>query len=326
MAAKPLKFIFCVTALFMLSGCAVYGDYVSPYDYDGQEKIERQQAAAEAEAKLPQEPQENEVYVPVATQADRYEGDSFDSLTWNDWDQNNQQVETTQAPVADPYAPVDILTPMPGQSVQMQVAPVQQPVLKAERYQERNMQSESMPQGKVVNSSVTIYPIDEAMPAEMAQSDGDDFWQVMTIDSNGVNLDSYTPPQVANAPSQPVAYVPQSSVSGDIYTIYFKHGSARLTQKEIKALKSIAADAKNHGRYLIRVTGYASSAVYQQMTEIEKHIVNLNMGGVRATRVSAALMRSGVPVQNIETVSRGAGFAAGDPNRDRRVDVQLIRQ
>ena len=315
--------------VFALPACSMYGDYVSPYDYQDEtvQQAERQNDSAEYADDYQyqsdvQHPAQQDVSVPVSNMAPAASEDEFDNLVWNEW----QPQDITRRP-----DPVDagVLTPLPTQAEAP--PPIRRPV-QAERVQTQQriapqQRQQAMPAPQEVNSSITIYPIDEVMPAEMARSNGNDFWQVMTIDSSGVNLDQYTPPQFdGSAAAQAMQPQYAANVPGDVYSIYFKHGSARLSAKELKDLKAMAAKARNQGRYLIRVTGYASSQVYKQVTEIEKQVVNLNMGGVRATRVSAALMRHGVPVQNIETVSRGAGFAGNDPKRDRRVDVEILGQ
>lgn len=166
-----------------------------------------------------------------------------------------------------------------------------------------------------INDSVTVYPLDGSFSEYEPVRQGD-FWEYMTVDSQGVTVERMGPESAASSTYKG---------SGEP-VIYFNHGSSRLSPADKKKIKTIVNDTKNRNNYLIRVTGYASRPVLNASTEIERQIINLKMGSKRAIAVSSELLQSGIPAANIQTITRGAAFAKDDDPADRRATIEILNR
>lgn len=88
------------------------------------------------------------------------------------------------------------------------------------------------------------------------------------------------------------------SVSYLLETVYFSNGGASLTQEGQAQIKKVAAKAKKHKDYRIRVLGHASSRTRD--TDIASHkLANFKVSQQRAEAVAAALRKTGIPASKI---------------------------
>ena len=88
------------------------------------------------------------------------------------------------------------------------------------------------------------------------------------------------------------------TISYQLDTFYFANGSATLDSKYRKNIQKIAAEAKKHKNYIIRVAGHASSRTND--TDIASHkLANFKVSQKRADSVAKALRRAGVPSSKI---------------------------
>ncbi len=157
----------------------------------------------------------------------------------------------------------------------------------------------------VANSSVTIYPLNQQMQNTFQG-------QAPVYNNTGTTINQ----QFGIQP-----YIPMSSGEGFIGNsdsqIYFRHGSSRLGQGDLGKISSLASN--NTG--MITVEGHASRPTQVGEQTVEANILNLKESMNRSFAVSSALLKKGVPADNIKTVSYGSAKASGNPEQDRRVDI-----
>lgn len=99
--------------------------------------------------------------------------------------------------------------------------------------------------------------------------------------------------------------------------IYFRHGSSRLGKGDLRKISSVAQKSGP-----ITVEGYASKPTQAGQQSVEARILNLKESMNRSFAVSRALLKKGVPAENLTTVSHGSAKATGNASQDRRVDVR----
>lgn len=98
--------------------------------------------------------------------------------------------------------------------------------------------------------------------------------------------------------------------------IYFRHGSSRLGQGDLRKISSVANKSGP-----VTVKGYASHSTQAGKQSVQANILNLKESMNRSFAVSRELLKKGVPASNITTVSYGAAKASGNSSQDRRVDI-----
>ena len=87
------------------------------------------------------------------------------------------------------------------------------------------------------------------------------------------------------------------SVTYRLATFYFNNGSSNLSSEELARIKEIVKTAKKHNGK-IRVLGYASSRT--RNTDIVNHkLMNFRVSQARADSVAQALIKAGLPKQDI---------------------------
>ncbi len=87
------------------------------------------------------------------------------------------------------------------------------------------------------------------------------------------------------------------SVTYRLATFYFNNGSSNLSSEELARIKEIVKTAKKHNGK-IRVVGYASSRT--RNTDIVNHkLMNFRVSQARADSVAQALIKAGLPKQDI---------------------------
>jgi outer membrane protein OmpA-like peptidoglycan-associated protein len=103
-------------------------------------------------------------------------------------------------------------------------------------------------------------------------------------------------------------------------TIYFNHGSARLSPSDKRTLSSIASAAQQ-GR-AVKVIGHASKRADTSSSVAAKE-ANLKISATRASVVMKELARKGVNAKQIQPIALGDSEAAFSPseNKARRVDI-----
>ncbi len=107
----------------------------------------------------------------------------------------------------------------------------------------------------------------------------------------------------------------------DASRIYFRHGSSALDEAGMQVINYTALTGG-----AIIVSGHASERT-ETADPIENDIINLKLSMDRAFRVSSALIRDGVPAENIETRAYGdakPGMPVPGTEReqaDRRVEI-----
>jgi outer membrane protein OmpA-like peptidoglycan-associated protein len=166
------------------------------------------------------------------------------------------------------------------------------------------------------NKSVTVYPLDGSFSEYEPVAPGH-FWETMTVDSRGVTVK-----RMGNESGNSKLY----AGNNDQPVIYFNHASSRLSPADKKKIKAVVDTVKSRNDYLIRVTGYASRPASNASTELERQIVNLNMGSKRAIAVSLVLLQSSIPASNIQTITRGAAFAKDNDPADRRTTIEILNR
>ncbi len=105
-----------------------------------------------------------------------------------------------------------------------------------------------------------------------------------------------SPAKEKSAPQVEAVFVP--TISYQLDTFYFANGSATLDSKYRKNIQKIAAEAKKHKNYIIRVSGHASSRTND--TDIASHkLANFKVSQKRANSVAQALRKAGIPSSKI---------------------------
>lgn len=99
--------------------------------------------------------------------------------------------------------------------------------------------------------------------------------------------------------------------------IYFSHGSSRLGSVDLQKISNVAQNKNG----VITVEGYASRPTQSGQGTVQASVLNLKESMNRSFAVSSALLKKGVPAENVKTVSYGSGKATGNPDHDRRVDI-----
>ena len=105
------------------------------------------------------------------------------------------------------------------------------------------------------------------------------------------------PPRRAVLP-RPFAVAPEPAL-----IIKFANGSARVTPRNLRLLRQIAARARGGGG-IVRIVGHASSRT-RDLPLVEHNLINFGISLDRAQSVANQLMRQGVPPERIFVEARG---------------------
>jgi hypothetical protein len=164
---------------------------------------------------------------------------------------------------------------------------------------------------------VTVYPFEDQYPAQYpAMSPPSDEYRPFPSPFGGPIQTPVPMPSYESG-----AYEASPPGGGNVGRIYFGHGSSRLNE----AGRQIVDHAARAGGPLT-VDGHASQRA-EVADPAERDIVNLEMSMKRAVKVSSDLIRSGVPVERIETRAFGdarpaAPIAGADEEAaSRRVEI-----
>ena len=104
-------------------------------------------------------------------------------------------------------------------------------------------------------------------------------------------------------PRRAVLPRPFAVASEPALIIKFANGSARVTPRNLRLLRQIAARARGGGG-IIRVVGHASSRT-RDLPLVEHNLINFGISLDRAQSVANQLMRQGVPSERIFVEARG---------------------
>ncbi|MFN3701718.1 MAG: OmpA family protein [Alphaproteobacteria bacterium] len=117
------------------------------------------------------------------------------------------------------------------------------------------------------------------------------------------------------------------AASGEpIARIYFEHGSAKLTESDIRVITELAQLYNTNQGNALSVEGHASTSS-SISDPVRRKEMNLKMSMERAYSVARALMHSGVPANAIRTVAWGdeipatGNYAMDVEAASRRVEV-----
>lgn len=145
------------------------------------------------------------------------------------------------------------------------------------------------------NSSVTIFPLNEEMRN--------------TFEGQAPAFQGVGSPQGFSP-------IGNTSFNNSDAQIYFRHGSSRLGSGDLRKISSVSQKSGP-----ITVEGYASKPTQAGKQSVQAHILNLKESMNRSFAVSRALLKKGVPAENLTTVSHGSAKATGNASQDRRVDI-----
>lgn len=163
---------------------------------------------------------------------------------------------------------------------------------------------QGMPSG--ADPNVTVFPFDDELPAYAEQArpgllpPSEPYRPLQSPFGGPIQTPAPFEPEPYSAP-MPMPGTPMSDVS----RIYYRHGSATINAAGKQVIEHVARKSPS----AVTVDGHASARA-EVSNPVERQIVNLEMSMDRAFKVSSELIRSGVPVERIETRAFGAARPA----------------
>jgi len=237
-----------------------------------------------------------------------------------EWTKPLQLDKAGQADVEEPYAPITTPVQQPEQPEPFFPNPslMRGPEVETQQHSGTNYSS----------GSVTVFSLDNETELAVPTYAEPQYGHSVDNSHSGVTVHhyddifgdapNYQPITTYDARGIPSQAKPQMVLATPTNAIYFKHGSAALSNADKQMIKDFIASVEGQS---VTVIGHSSKPVHVTEDPVQKGIVNLKMSAKRAETVAEALLRAGLTPSRVETVAKGDAASMDQETKDRRVEI-----